>query len=221
MEQNQERKVEERRRIFAVFQPQAWIDDNATDIDGPKDVDVTDRVIGLSLDQLHALQDYRDTTDNLVEGTAVALEHKGPFTVCAVDSVCEFFGVEELSEITEDMLSAARKSAQSKAGIQEGAPQTIERFNGGRNRVIVVHTAQSDASFVVPSGCAELDTLRSEADAAERKAEKLITQAQGLKIRAELAKIGASLVEEELKQLSSPVATQPKKPKGASQSLGM
>jgi hypothetical protein len=36
------------------------------------------------------------------------MTHDGPFTVCAVDSVCEFFGVKELSEVTEDMLVTAR-----------------------------------------------------------------------------------------------------------------
>jgi hypothetical protein len=48
------------KRIVAMFQPQAWINDYATDIDGQEDVDVTESVLALSLDRLHALQDFRD-----------------------------------------------------------------------------------------------------------------------------------------------------------------
>jgi len=96
--------------IVAVFQPQAWINDHATDIDGLEDVDVTEQVLRLSLDRIHALQDYRDSTDDLVGGSSAALQHDGPFTVSAVDSVREFFDVKELSDITEDMLLAARQA---------------------------------------------------------------------------------------------------------------
>lgn len=97
--------------IIALFQPQAWIDENAVDIDGKKEVDVTHRVLALSLTQIHGLKDYRNSTDDLVNATAVTIEHDGPFTVRAVDSICEFFGVDTLSDITCEMLDAARLEA--------------------------------------------------------------------------------------------------------------
>lgn len=97
------------KRIVAVFQPQAWINDYATDIDGQEDVDVTDRVLSMTLNRIHAIQDYRDSADDLVDGSMAAIEHDGPFTVCAEDSICEFFGVGEISEITDEMLRSARQ----------------------------------------------------------------------------------------------------------------
>ena len=115
----------EEKRIFAVFQPQAWSDDYAVDIDGREDVDVTDRVLNMTLDRIHSLQDYRDSTDDLVDGSMAAIEHDGPFTVCAVDNVCEFFGVVEITSITEEMLQSARQQVLP-SGPLAGQP---ERFS--------------------------------------------------------------------------------------------
>lgn len=101
----------ETKRILATFQPQAWIGKTAVDIDGRDDVDVTQRVLGLSLAQIHHLQAHRASTDDLLNGSSVALEHDGPFTVHVIDSICAFFGVAALSDITEDMLADARLAA--------------------------------------------------------------------------------------------------------------
>ncbi|WP_176043057.1 hypothetical protein [Burkholderia stabilis] len=98
------------KRIVAVFQPQAWNNDRAIDIDGREHIDVTDRVLRLPLDRIHSLRDYRDSTDNLVDGSSAALKHVGPFTVRVADSVCGFFGEKQLSDITEDMLVSARQA---------------------------------------------------------------------------------------------------------------
>lgn len=107
------------KRIVAVFQPQAWINDYATDIDGREDVDVTEQVLRLPLERVRALQDYRDSTDVLVDGSAVTIEHDGPFTVKAVDSVCKYFGVKDLSDITESMLVAARQAVGKMPEVSE------------------------------------------------------------------------------------------------------
>lgn len=101
----------ETKQILATFLPQAWIDDYAVEIDGRDDVDVTQRVLGLSLAQIHHLQDHRASTDDLLNGSSVALEHDGPFTVYVVDNICAFFGVTALSDITEQMLADARLAA--------------------------------------------------------------------------------------------------------------
>lgn len=97
------------KRILAVFQPQAWINDNATDIDGRVEVDVTTRVLGLSLERLQSLQDGRDSTDDLVYGTSAASEHNGPFTVTVVNNVCDFFEVTALADISAEMLRSVHQ----------------------------------------------------------------------------------------------------------------
>ena len=82
--------------IEAFFQPQAWINDYATDIDEGYCIDVTQKVLSLQLNQIHTLEDYRGSTDALVD--AVKLGHHGPYTIAVVSSVLEFFGVQSLDQ---------------------------------------------------------------------------------------------------------------------------
>ncbi|KVV40961.1 hypothetical protein WT27_13650 [Burkholderia territorii] len=97
-----------KKRIMAAFQPQAWVNDHAMDIDHRTDVDVTDKVLSLPLDTIHRLADDDYDTDDLVD--LQALGHNGPFYVEVSKQVCEFFGVAELSDVTEDMLVSARQA---------------------------------------------------------------------------------------------------------------
>ncbi|MGY6257322.1 hypothetical protein ACXIVK_28075 [Paraburkholderia caledonica] len=103
----EDRKVQEK-RIMAVFQPQAWQNDYAVGIDGRTDVDVTAKVLALSLGEIHALSNDDYDTDDLVD--LDALGHNGPFYVEVSNQVCEFFCVGDLSEVTEEMLSVAREN---------------------------------------------------------------------------------------------------------------
>jgi len=96
------------KRIEVVFQPQAWIDDHAVDIDGGISVDVTSRVVPLPLDTIRRLVDQDYAIYTLLYAHAV--EHDGPCRVEVVEPVCEFFGVKDLSEITEEMLLQARQT---------------------------------------------------------------------------------------------------------------
>lgn len=97
-----------KKRIMAAFQPQAWVNDHAMDIDHRTDVDVTDKVLSLPLDAIHRLADDDYCTDDLVD--LQALGHNGPFYVEVSEQVCEFFGVAELSDVTEYMLASARQA---------------------------------------------------------------------------------------------------------------
>ncbi|MFP3637829.1 hypothetical protein [Paraburkholderia sp. SIMBA_054] len=115
-DQQDQTAIDVKKRIVAVFQPQAYINNHATDIDGQQDVDVTEQVLRLSLDSVLALQDYRDSTENLVD--AEKLGHDGPFTVRVVASVCDYFGVNELRDISADRFAAAQQ------GIQATSPAT-------------------------------------------------------------------------------------------------
>lgn len=93
-------------RIEAHFQPQAFINDYATDVDGGQLVDVTYVVLQLDLETIHSLVDYRDSTVALID--AVKLGHDGPFTVRVTASIEEFFGVQQLRDITHVNLVEAR-----------------------------------------------------------------------------------------------------------------
>lgn len=147
-----------KKSIIASFQPQAWMDDNAVDIDGQEEVDVTQRVLSLSLTQIHGLQDHRNSTDDLVNGTPVAIEHNGPFTVRVVDSICEFFGVGTLSDITDDMLDARRKATPVGPGMikfvrlqEEGKLKKGDLVETLINGICEVAWIKSAKTFVVKS----------------------------------------------------------------------
>lgn len=91
--------------IQAMFQPQAWIRDYAVDIDGKQLVDVTDAVLQLGLTSIKGLEDFQDSSDDLV--CPEALGHLGPFNVQVTESICKFFNVIRLSDITQQDLDEA------------------------------------------------------------------------------------------------------------------
>jgi hypothetical protein len=92
-------------RILAAFQPQKEERNYSVNIEGRSEVDVTERVLSLSLTQIHGLIDNDKTTDQLVD--PAALGHDGPFYVDVTDQVCAFFAVEKLRDITAGQLLAA------------------------------------------------------------------------------------------------------------------
>lgn len=93
--------------ITATFNPQASLAGHLIDIDGRQEVDATETVLKLSLEEIHELENGDVTTDELVD--LDALHHAGPFYVFAVESICAFFGVALVTDITQADLNAARK----------------------------------------------------------------------------------------------------------------
>ena len=107
-------KIDAPFQVLARYQPQAWINDNAVDIDGSQDVDVTQDVLCLAqnnLAGLHSLRDYRDSSDALVERHLGAIGHEGPFSVEVVNAVTKAFGVDSLGDISEAMVEDAAERA--------------------------------------------------------------------------------------------------------------
>ncbi len=93
------------RRVIARFQPQAWVNDTAMNIDGVCDLDVTDRLLAMPLKHIHLLEDDDYPSDELVHGLT---DHVGPHYVEVKDSILEFFAVERLADITEKILVEQR-----------------------------------------------------------------------------------------------------------------
>ena len=94
------------KRIDAVFVPEAWTNDYAVEIDGRRTEDVTKKILAMNLGDLHILEDNDDTSDGLV-GT---MDHTGPFRIEVTDSICEYFGVEDMKAITHKMVQDARQA---------------------------------------------------------------------------------------------------------------
>ncbi|CAH2810712.1 MAG: hypothetical protein CBARDCOR_6842 [uncultured Caballeronia sp.] len=105
--------------IMATFIPEAWIKENAVEIDGRCEIDVTDTV--LSLSEIQRLCDREDSTNQLVD--AERLGHRGPYSVEIEESVRNFFGIGNLTlAVTEEMVARARLSrltSRSKRRVQD------------------------------------------------------------------------------------------------------
>lgn len=104
-------------RILAVLQPQVWQSNLAVDLDGRTEIDVTDKVLALPLEEILLLKNDDYDSDELVSGDV--LEHRGPFRVEVVEQVRSYFGVRDLAEITPALLDAARRLRASQGGRVE------------------------------------------------------------------------------------------------------
>lgn len=95
------------RRLTVSFIPQQWISDVAIPCSAHEPVDATDHMLSLGLPQIHALRDASDSSDDFVDPLDRA--HYGPYAVHCVEAICEYFSVDRLTNITEEMLAAARR----------------------------------------------------------------------------------------------------------------
>ncbi len=96
--------------IEGIFIKQVWggrTDDQAITI-GEETFDATRYVLGMTLNQLHAITDNDDTSDDI--GTA-HVDHDGPYYVEITDAICGYFGVEVVEDITQEMLDEARQDS--------------------------------------------------------------------------------------------------------------
>ncbi|MFC5550333.1 hypothetical protein [Massilia aerilata] len=95
------------KRILARVVLQAWggrKGDDAIFVE-EKIVDVTDAVLLLDHDLVVELEDSTDQTDDIGHGH---LDHSGPLEVYVTSSICEFFGVDSVEEITATAFEQAR-----------------------------------------------------------------------------------------------------------------
>lgn len=101
---NQDTRIQ--RRLLVTFVPQAWINDMAIPIGKPELKDATAHLLQLSLAEIHGLKDKDASSDEFVD--AIAWAHYGPYEVQAVEAVKYYFAVQDLREITQEMLDEAR-----------------------------------------------------------------------------------------------------------------
>jgi len=82
------------KRVIAHFQPQAWINDNAVEIDGAHRFDVTEQIVAMGREKALQIEDCQDTSDELWHAYVVGdptQEHNGPFAVTVAEAIKEFF----------------------------------------------------------------------------------------------------------------------------------
>lgn len=96
------------RRITGVFTKQSWGGRKGNDPmhAGEEEFDATDYVLNMPYDEVLEIRDNRESSDAI--GTA-HIQWDGPYEVDIVDSICEFFGVAELGNITQEMFGFSRE----------------------------------------------------------------------------------------------------------------
>lgn len=97
-------------RIVGTFTKQVWTGpkaDRAMNV-GEEEFDATDAVLLMEHDRLMELDDDDESSDEI--GRA-HVDWDGPFHVQITDSICRYFGVEEVSDVTPEMLELARQQA--------------------------------------------------------------------------------------------------------------
>ena len=109
-------RSKKQKRIMAFYQPQAWINDYAVEVDGACEFDCTDQILKMSADEVNDLIAEGDdsyATDDLLTDR-VRRGHNGPFYISVVDKIQDFFNnnVSSISTndvVTEKMLKEKRK----------------------------------------------------------------------------------------------------------------
>lgn len=112
------------RRIVGTFYKQQWGGRKGNDAIacGEEDFDATSAVLLLSLEELVELEDNSEATDDL--GRA-HVSWDGPCSVHITASVCDFFGVTDVEDITLDLLEKARAEVEPQPAQTENVILSI------------------------------------------------------------------------------------------------
>lgn len=76
--------------VTANFQPQAWQNDYAIDIDGAFEFDATAAVMRLSVEEIKKLKDDSYEADNIAQDAGAGEDFSGPFFVTIVEPIEKF-----------------------------------------------------------------------------------------------------------------------------------
>lgn len=95
------------KKIIATFQAQQWggrNQDYANSVGDPINIDVTYALLTTDLETIRELTDDSLEADGLVSGLH---DHDGPFAVHVKEAALDFFEVDDLRDVTQDMVDQA------------------------------------------------------------------------------------------------------------------
>ena len=83
------------RGVWARFQPQSWLNDDAIDIDGARNFDVTMQIEQLGQDKALEIKDNSREVDELFHTWAKprGYDTDGPFRIEVADAIRKFYGL--------------------------------------------------------------------------------------------------------------------------------
>lgn len=103
-------------RIIGTFTKQQWDGRNNSVHCGEEEFDATDHILLMEPAAVRQLQDDRENTDCIGQAH---VSWNGPHQVSIVDSICEFFGVDDVSEITDEAMADARERLNPQPATEE------------------------------------------------------------------------------------------------------
>lgn len=95
--------------IKGVFCKQRWDDNDYLHDEGSVEFDATHAVLSLSYEQFQVLLDSSEESDSVGR---MVVDWDGPFNVEIEAGICQFFGVEDIDEVSPDMFAKAQRETQ-------------------------------------------------------------------------------------------------------------
>lgn len=111
------------RRIVGTYHKQQWDGRDCAINLGEAEFDATDAVLNLSLADIQALEDDSENTDDLGNKH---VDWSGPHFVHLESAVADYFGVDTVKDINEELLEFARKREQPKEQVIEKVTVTVD-----------------------------------------------------------------------------------------------
>lgn len=124
-ESNRLLAVRTNRRILARCTLQAWVggrQQTLMQIGEPVEFDATNDVLNKDFDWLNKVKDNDNSSDCLKDGN---VDHDGPFEIQVEESICEFFGVESISDITKAAFGDAKAWFKPKVPVTRTLQLTV------------------------------------------------------------------------------------------------
>lgn len=98
------------RRIIGTFHKQQWGGRKGNDAIsiGSEEFDATNTVLALAIEQIHNLSDNSEASDVIGQ---INVDWPGPCIVEVVDSICEYFAVDDVRDVTREALAYAHEQS--------------------------------------------------------------------------------------------------------------
>lgn len=118
-------------RILVQFCPLAWLGSGTVPAGAPELVDVTDKLLQMTSQEICRARDGSPTANELVE--AEDRGHLGPHRVMCEQALCRYFGVEDVADVTEDVI-AIRRDGKNRSARRPAHAWRGNVLDAGRRR---------------------------------------------------------------------------------------
>lgn len=109
-------------RMVGTYRKQQWTSNDYAILVAEDSFDATDAILNLPLTEIHELSDDSEDTDRIGN---MHIDWRGPHSVWLTESVCAYFDVDDLEEIGQAHLDAARAFEKPKGQTVKSVTVTV------------------------------------------------------------------------------------------------